>query len=203
MSITNELREWGKRWEDVVADEIAAIADRIDERHEQMQYDYQHEFDGWKFIRDTQWVELPKDADGVPWHIGDSTVLEGRAVTVCGFKAMMTEVYQCNVTNEVLKWHMYFSGDKGFAYECDKFHHVQPDTRERLIEDGVRLVSDNVARRTEMECGEVLKQDAFDALMDGFNIGRARGYDEGFGAHLADLEARVERIEKLLNHKGA
>ena len=33
MSITDELREWGNRWEDVVADEIDAIADRIDEQH--------------------------------------------------------------------------------------------------------------------------------------------------------------------------
>ena len=31
--ITDELREWGNRWEDVVADEIDAIADRIDEQH--------------------------------------------------------------------------------------------------------------------------------------------------------------------------
>lgn len=45
-------------------------------------------------------------------------------------------------------------------------------------------------------------QDAFNALMDGFNIGRARGYDEGFKAHLADLEARVSAIERLLSHKG-
>ena len=33
MSITDELREWGSRWEDAVADEIDAIADRIDEQH--------------------------------------------------------------------------------------------------------------------------------------------------------------------------
>ena len=33
MSITDELREWGNRWEDAVADEIDAIADRIDEQH--------------------------------------------------------------------------------------------------------------------------------------------------------------------------
>lgn len=33
MSITDELREWGNRWEDVVADEIDAIADRIDAEH--------------------------------------------------------------------------------------------------------------------------------------------------------------------------
>ena len=33
MSITDELREWGNRWEDTVALEIKEIADRIDERH--------------------------------------------------------------------------------------------------------------------------------------------------------------------------
>ena len=33
MSITDELREWGNRWEDAVADEIDAIADRIEEQH--------------------------------------------------------------------------------------------------------------------------------------------------------------------------
>ena len=33
MSITDELREWGSRWEDAVADEIDAIADRIEEQH--------------------------------------------------------------------------------------------------------------------------------------------------------------------------
>ena len=33
MSITDELREWGNRWEDAVAREVAEIADRIDEQH--------------------------------------------------------------------------------------------------------------------------------------------------------------------------
>ena len=33
MSITDELREWGNCWEDAVADEIDAIADRIEEQH--------------------------------------------------------------------------------------------------------------------------------------------------------------------------
>ena len=45
------------------------------------------------------------------------------------------------------------------------------------------------------------EHDTFNALRDGFNLGRARGYDEGFKAHLAYLEARVERIERLLSHK--
>lgn len=58
---------------------------------------------------------------------------------------------------------------------------------------------DHIADRIDAEH----EHDAFDALRNGFNLGRARGYDEGFKAHLADLEARVERIERLLNHKGA
>lgn len=33
MSITDELREWGNRWEDTIALEIKEIADRIDEQH--------------------------------------------------------------------------------------------------------------------------------------------------------------------------
>ena len=33
MSITNELREWGSRWEDAVAREVSEIADRIDAEH--------------------------------------------------------------------------------------------------------------------------------------------------------------------------
>lgn len=33
MSITDELREWGSRWEDAVAREVIEIADRIDEQH--------------------------------------------------------------------------------------------------------------------------------------------------------------------------
>lgn len=33
MSITDELREWGSRWEDAVAREVSEIADRIDEQH--------------------------------------------------------------------------------------------------------------------------------------------------------------------------
>lgn len=33
MSITDELREWGSRWEDAVAREVSEIADRIDVQH--------------------------------------------------------------------------------------------------------------------------------------------------------------------------
>lgn len=147
MSITDELREFADEFERTewngLAERAREIADRIDAEHKHA-IGYVDDRDP-ETMAELGWVKLPVDADGVPWHIGDSTVLEGRAVTVCGFKAMMTEVYQCNVTNEVLKWHMYFSGGKGFAYECDKFRHVQPDTWENIIEDAMRY-----ARETNM-----------------------------------------------------
>ena len=150
MSITDELREFADEFERTewngLAERAREIADRIDAEHERaVTAAHSNGITKYGSMVAREYVKLPVDADGVPWHIGDSTVLEGRAVTVCGFKAMMTEVYQCNVTNEVLKWHMYFSGGKGFAYECDKFRHVQPDTWENIIEDAMRY-----ARETNM-----------------------------------------------------
>lgn len=96
MSITDELREWGNRWEDAVADEIDAIADRIEEQHR------------------------------------------------------------------------------------------------KALEKVAAMV----------DAPPKLDEKRFDALRDGFNIGRARGYDEGFKAHLADLEARIGAVERKLNHRG-
>lgn len=34
MRITDDLREWGSRWEDAVAREVSEIADRIDAEHQ-------------------------------------------------------------------------------------------------------------------------------------------------------------------------
>ena len=190
MSITYELRAMLNMTESInTADiqDLYEIADRIDEQVAKMYEDLTIGMEPMdaEHMAEHGWVKLPVDADGVPWRIGDRIEeMNGEVVRLMLGEGGWT-----------------FSVD-GLVFDCDGYHHVQPDTRERLIEDGVRLVSDNVARRTEMECGEVLKQDAFDALMDGFNIGRARGYDEGFGAHLADLEARVSAIERKLNHRG-
>jgi len=73
MSITDELREWFKDrlFMGNGYAELTAIADRIDAEHESVCHDYQREHDDWVYIRDTCWVELPKDADNVPVSIGD------------------------------------------------------------------------------------------------------------------------------------
>ena len=70
MSITDELREWAKgdglragMSLRTARDQALAIADRIDAEHERTL----GEWDYWESTH----VELPKDADGVPIHIGD------------------------------------------------------------------------------------------------------------------------------------
>ena len=193
MSITDELREWVRHIGDnqhlgILTDfgkqGLTNLADRIDAEHQKAIRELNNLADAC--------VLLPMDADGVPIRVGDELMFRDyRTPARASYVGLTCEGWVIEDDN---------LGHEHKPYDC---HHVQPDSWERIIEDGLRLVADNIARRTEMECGEALRQDAFDALMDGFNIGRARGYDEGFGAHLADLEARVERIEKLLSHKGA
>ena len=79
-SITDELRTGGiyrfpsdKR---VFTEEwLTAIADRIDAAHESACAEAYG--DGAMSVPialdESAWVELPKDADGVPWHVGDRT----------------------------------------------------------------------------------------------------------------------------------
>ena len=63
MSITDELREWGNRWEDVVADEIAAIADRIDEQHEEAIKELSADFEGQLYCKSfVNWAVMDKFA---------------------------------------------------------------------------------------------------------------------------------------------
>lgn len=75
MSITDELREYARihqpykseLYNAQCADEITAIADRIDVEHEEALSQ------AYMDVSDSEWIRLPVDADGVPWHIGDRT----------------------------------------------------------------------------------------------------------------------------------
>ena len=80
MSITDELRAYVTNGSMHCLSDYLAIADRIDAEHERICYDYQREHDDWVYIRDTCWVELPKDADGKYIRIGD--VLDGYGKTI-------------------------------------------------------------------------------------------------------------------------
>ena len=126
MSITDELREWGSRWEDIVALEIEEIANRIDAEHERMYTDLTIGMEPMdaEHMAEHGWVELPVDADGVPIHVGDEVKLEhnGRVTTVT------------NINYNEYGWQVYCAEGGGFDKDT-RCRHVQPDSWERIIED--------------------------------------------------------------------
>lgn len=91
MSITNELRERARIAKPISRKDLFAIADRIDAEHQKAEDEWRakngdmwlkgyaacHEelMEGHPVIaadlEKAGWVELPKDADGVPIHVGD------------------------------------------------------------------------------------------------------------------------------------
>ena len=79
MSITDELRKYANRFKNShdawsgIGDDLTAIADRIDAEHESACAEaYGNGVMSVPIALDeSAWVELPKDADGVPFHIGE------------------------------------------------------------------------------------------------------------------------------------
>ncbi len=75
-----------------------------------------------------RYVELPVDADGVPWHIGDEaigvTVWEGERFTVGSIELMGDGAQLVDV-------------ETVDAIPCGAARHVQPDTWERIVEDAI------------------------------------------------------------------
>ena len=108
MSITDELRNHAHKysWDggETYDQRLIYIADRIDEEL-------------------ANCIQLPKDADGVPIHIGDELEwLEGNRLTVNGIGEGGTLFY-VDVQGDV-QWTA--SGNK---------RHVKPDSWERIIQD--------------------------------------------------------------------
>jgi len=76
MSVTCELWAYieqygGKLMSNRQAEELATIAEHIDQAHESAMYDMRREHDEWVADRDANWVKLPLDADGMPIRVGD------------------------------------------------------------------------------------------------------------------------------------
>lgn len=104
MRISDEIREWCK-WCDehsAARDELCKLADRIDR----------------------EMVELPKDADGVPIHVGD-TVWE------CANGAEMT-VKELRMNTDK-RWVISTGG--GWLYGALEVTHARPDSFERIADD--------------------------------------------------------------------
>ena len=129
MSITDELREWNT---DHLLPEhavpLTAIADRIDEAHMHA-IGYVADYDP-ETMAENGWVKLPKDADGVPIHIGDelqSTHYEDGIVA--GMACF-----------EDTDWHIAVrpsNWDTATWRNPKCFRHVQPDSWERIIRDAI------------------------------------------------------------------
>lgn len=129
MSITDELRGWmkGTTLSSWTAEHLTAIADRIDAEHEReckeqyacgVEHGIGASIDA-SMIQTHGYVELPKDADGVPWHIGDRTE-SGQTVEAMS----LNRKGWCFI---------------GTVNEIDPsiHRHYQPDTWEKIIEDAM------------------------------------------------------------------
>ncbi len=116
-SISDEIRKWCE-FEDGTEcggfvtkasfDKLCALADRID----------------------SEMVELPKDADGVPIHVGD---------TVWGcISGMQMAVHELRLTD---RWSI--STDTGFIPKASAVTHVRPDSFERIADELEEWSEDN------------------------------------------------------------
>ena len=87
------------------------------------------------------YIELPKDADGVTIHLGDMLEIEhGHGVLDSGeVTDIHLQVGKCVVS-------IGFGDEEGVTAYPEDYHHVQPDSWERIIEDaqadGVRWHND-------------------------------------------------------------
>lgn len=114
MKISDEIRRWCKAGYDI--DELRALADRID----------------------SEMVELPKDADGVPIHVGDNVYLES------GRKATVNRIELSHGEQSI---HFSVCGNF-FSLAPENLAHTRPDSWERIADDideskGTVFISEN------------------------------------------------------------
>ena len=146
MSITDELRSWAARrlagWKMLREehDELTAIADRIDAEHERKVGD-------WDYWESTH-VELPKDADGVPWHRGDRVIdpkdPDGKVNTVwiAGDNTLITD-------------------DHLFIFSANELRHYHAPTVEDVLREFANEVyadADNEIRDRDFLCAKYAKR---------------------------------------------
>lgn len=78
---------------------------------------------------DSEMVELPRDRDGVPIHIGDAVYLDN------GRGGKVTRV---ELLNDIMKEEVggvFFVGGKGFSLRAEYLIHTRPDSWERIANE--------------------------------------------------------------------
>lgn len=128
--ITDELRKWAEKniHDNTRRLDIKAVADRIDEECARRQEDIIDEtLGGLMKMTDENmakngWVRLPKDADGVPIHVGD--VLTDGEYKFKVFELAAFKDGSWSIRNE-----------DGIAWaECDVTHYHEPTVEDVLME---------------------------------------------------------------------
>lgn len=115
MKISDELREWGYGFCGDTYDVVTAIADRID----------------------SEMVELPKDADGRPIHVGD---------TVYGCRSgMKMTISELRMTAN--GWSI--STSRGYLTDAE-LTHTRPDSWERIADELEGLSVDSMVSDTNL-----------------------------------------------------
>ena len=150
MSITDELREYADRLSDEaarksehgfspVAMKLEGIADRIDAEHESACAEaYGNGVMSVPIALDeSAWVELPKDADGVPIHVGD---------TVYGCRSgMKMTISELRMTAD--GWSI--STSRGYLTDAEVTH-TRPDSLESIADELEGLSVDSMASDTNL-----------------------------------------------------
>lgn len=105
---------------------FCALCDAIDSVHAALEAENES-------LRDSDgWVELPKDADGVPIHIGDVLERGERHGEVIAL--MLSD----NPWGDGNHWAIQLEGEHAPTVFDSLFHRYVPDTWERIIEDAIR-----------------------------------------------------------------
>lgn len=154
--ITDELRKYASGFAGMlgvttaatttdVKDDLEEIADRIDEKHEECAGFCRRLEDAAKggeevTIFGTDYVPLPKDADGEPIHLQDRVSWDNGTFNVHELKL---DADGWTTWDEL----------HGYTVHADQCHHVKPDSWERIISDALRADrTDAYAVSTSMLC---------------------------------------------------
>ena len=150
MSITDELRSWVARrlagWKMLREehDELTAIADRIDAEHERRMVERADRYSELRNKMNNCYIELPKDADGVPWSVGDRDE-DGNVVT------------QLRLSSD--GWYAITDGLSAFHPEQRRHYHA-PTVEDVLREfaNEVYADADNEIRDRDFLCAKYAKR---------------------------------------------
>ena len=154
MSITDELRSWVARrlagWKMLREehDELTAIADRIDAEHERRMVERADRYSELRNKMNNCYIELPKDADGVPIHVGDEV-----------------EEIDCDGGHRVVELRMCESGwwvtANGICRRPHKYRHYHAPTVEDVLREFANEVyadADNEIRDRDFLCAKYAKR---------------------------------------------